>query len=173
MKSRPLAATPPLRKTDPLNLVFATYYELGRAAVAYSALEAGGFHPILAEHTHVSNAALYIYALGGLRVMLPENELESAREWMAFLKTKEIYLDEPIPRERLRTKIAGSVMSILLGFPLPIFLIPPIILLALWIILCLASVVLGVFQWFGITGFFYIGIVCHAKFIAGPKYLQP
>ena len=155
-----------------MGVVFATYQELGRAAIAYSALEAGGFHPVMADYQHANNAAMYILALGGIRIMLPEHELPDAIAWMTYLKTQEIPADEPIPKRRFGQWFRATVMGLAIFTFIPLFFIPPIILFALWFASIILFIILGNLEWADFTFFFWVALLLHARYVAGPKILK-
>ena len=58
--------------------------------VAYSALKAGGFNPILQNINAAQMNMFEALALGGYWIFLPEDEQEEARDWQIWLSKNPI-----------------------------------------------------------------------------------
>lgn len=155
-----------------MNKAFATYYELGRAAVAFSALEAGGFKPVFANYNHANMAAMHIIALGGITIMLPENKIADAADWIQFLKTQPLEDYDPITPRKFGMWKRATVFGFCGGILLPILFLPPLIFAGLWGLGSIINVLLGESPAWILASGFWPALLMHAKYIAGPKFLK-
>jgi hypothetical protein len=53
------------------------------AGLICSRLEAAGFHPFMPDENTAFNMEGYSLAIGGIRIQVPENEVQNAREFLA------------------------------------------------------------------------------------------
>jgi hypothetical protein len=53
------------------------------AGLICSRLEAAGFHPFMPDENTAFNMEGYSLAIGGIRIQVPENEAQNAREFLA------------------------------------------------------------------------------------------
>ena len=140
--------------------------------MTFSALRSGGFHPLLAEYTHANNAAFYILALGGIRVLLPEHEIDDAKAWMAYLRSQALPAETGIKPRKYGRWIRGTVLfSSTFNF-LPILFIPPLILYALWFCVVIVEILFTGEAWGTFFAGFFVLLLLHAKYIAGPKLIK-
>ena len=86
---------------------YRAYTSYGDSLVAFSALQAGGFHPLIANEIHTRSNHLHALALGGYRIYLPESELDDAAEWQGWLKTQALPDDDPTPQRFLQRRGNG------------------------------------------------------------------
>ena len=155
-----------------MSIPFASYYELGRAAVAFSALEAGGFHPVFANYSHANIAAMHIIAFGGITILLPEREIAPAAEWIDFLKENPLEADDPIPVRKYGKWFSGTIMLMSAGLFLPILLMPPLWFLGVSVLISVIEITKGGHVFWTLTSMFWPVMLLHAKYVAGPKFCK-
>ena len=143
------------------------------AVVIYSLLQAGGFHPTFKNYYHGFIAIGYLGALDGIQIMLPSQEVETAK---AYIQTREPITDyDPIPNRWVRDLIQATVLT---SNPLFfVFLLSPFIQMLCLILLILFEVTilsqnLMMALLANITFAFFIIMLAHAKYIAVPKLRQ-
>lgn len=140
------------------------------AVVLMNELVAGGFNPVIFDYHHGHIAIGNIMALGGFRVMLPEQEIQAARDFVQA--RREITNFDPIPQRYFIDIFRATILSINPLFPM--CLLPPIALLILWIgLISLAAFFTNYSVWVGILENSYllciISILMHAKYVALPR----
>ena len=105
-------------------VIFKRYNNIGEALVAFSALEAGGFHPVFHTYHQAYLNGLEMLALGGVIVSMPTNEVAPANEWLK--STQAIPLTgDPIERQkygRWKTAIFTGLMFLVIPLSLPILI---------------------------------------------------
>ena len=118
---------------------------------------------------HGTIASGYVLALGGFDILLPDSEMDAAREWMTDIPPIEDF--DPIKKRRFRDAIQASVLT-----TNPLFfilLLSPKILLGLWLSwVLLLSLISN--QWLvavitNLIPLLIIAILAHAKYVAVPK----
>lgn len=140
------------------------------ALVIYSLLQSGGFHPIIHNYYYGFISIAELIALDGLRIMLPESEVCSAREFIA--NTQPISDCDPIPERPKRDILQASILTLN-----PFFFVYHLPL----IYQCTAFICVVIFHVFAfslaptaavlanIVFAFLILVVAHAKHIALPR----
>jgi len=138
--------------------------------VIYSLLQSGGFHPYISNFNHGFVAIAYVNVLGGFRIMLPEHEIEMAKEFVAAAPPSITDFD-PIKPQLIRDIIFGSILTVNPFFGL--LLLPPYILAAF----ILLPIILFAFTEPSLirpalmqsaVGIYVIAMLAHAKYIALP-----
>jgi len=149
------------------SVIFRRYNSLAEGCVVYSALEAGGFHPSFQNYHHAHVAALYLLAFGGIILTLPEQEIESAEQFVKALQSAPIEDFDPIKLRRFGMWKRGTLFGLTFSIFLPLFFLPPEILLLIW----LGDFVYNNFQFNLLMSYwlFIPLILLHAKYIAVPK----
>ena len=94
---------------------YRVYTSYGSSLVAFSALQAGSFHPLIANEVHTRANHFRALALGGYWIYLPEDELDDAAEWQAWLKTQALPDDDPTPERFLQRRGSGLLYLIAIG----------------------------------------------------------
>lgn len=140
------------------------------AIVLMNELEAGGFDPIMFDYHHGHIAIGNIMALGGFRIMLPEGQIECAREYIQA--RPEITDYDPIPKRKLIDIVRASVLFMNPFFPM--YLLSPIILFLIWMtITAVAAIFTDYNVVFGILEdsllLCVLAILAHARYVALPR----
>lgn len=152
--------------------IFRRYLKIGEAEVAYSALQAGGFHPSFHNYHHAHYAYLEMIALGGIIVMLPKNEIHDAKEWLSYLQSRPNENYDPIFTQNYTMWKRSSALCLGMGFlfPLPILFLPPLLLLIIFSIIFICSLFAASLA-FTFALFFLVPtlILTHAHYIALPR----
>jgi hypothetical protein len=87
---------------------------LTQALVARSALEAAGLHPFIFDEHRASVSWTEQFALGGIRVMAPEEELSAARALLAEMEGEPAPAGDPQPPLFLLLLVS----CVLVGWPI-------------------------------------------------------
>jgi hypothetical protein len=156
-------------------VIFSRHNNLPEAAVTFSCLESGGFHPNFQNYNHANIAALYILAFGGIVVQLPEQEVEAAEKYLKIMRTIPLKEDEPIERSKRgmwkRSILFAGCGTFDLAFLIlaSVFLRPEIITIGIS-----ALAVWAVYNGYlyAIVWLFFPLMLLHAKHIALPKLRQ-
>ncbi len=100
-----------------------------QAVTVFSVLKSGGFNPEIFNFHHGFLAIAYVSALGGFRIMLPEDEIQEAQ---IFLQSTRPILDfDPIKPRIGRDIFYGSILTFNPFFGLLLLPLMPLILLYL------------------------------------------
>jgi hypothetical protein len=102
--------------------VFAAYTNFAAAMVDFSALQAGGYDPVLRDLHQCTMSPFHIYAYGGIKIDLPRDQLSEAADYLADIQTQPITDFDPIISKDRRTFIL-TVLATFGFFPLYAFLI--------------------------------------------------
>lgn len=158
--------------------LFSQHFDYGEGLAAFSALEAGGFHPNFENYHYATLAMIEMEALGGLKINLPEQEVNDAHEWLSFLRDNPITDFDVIERPQFGKAGRGIILSSLNPlalFPwLPVLFLP---LALLWIATIVAIIVFSLIDHNGLGIYpvllFFPAMLTHAQYVAGPKFVRP
>ena len=157
---------------------YALAYRSNTAAefwVVFSRLQAGGFHPFAPNFHHGTIAAGYILALGGFDILLPEEEMNDANEWMTDIRPIEDF--DPIKDRPIRDIVYACILTMNPSFAL--LMLPPVLLLIGWAgLILLGSFLFEQPIWqvglAGLNMLCIIGILIHSRHkVKNKKRLQP
>ena len=81
-------------------VIFKRYSDIGEATIAFSALEAAGFHPSWQNYNHANLANIEMIAFGGLIVQLPASEVADAKAWLSELREQPTQGGDAIPPKK-------------------------------------------------------------------------
>lgn len=109
--------------------LFSSHYNYGEALVAFSALEAGGYHPVFGNIHYCTMSFMEMEALGGVQILLPQHEHNDAKTWMTYIVKHPIKDFDPLPYRPYGRWFQVSTASFLAGFALlPLLFLPPLVL---------------------------------------------
>jgi len=92
---------------------------LPQALVARSALEAAGLHPLVFDEFRSSMIWTEQFALGGVRVMVPEQELEPARALLSDIEAQAADTAPPAPpKSQPGLLLLLFALSVVVGWPI-------------------------------------------------------
>lgn len=155
-------------------VIFGRYNNLPEACVIFSVLEAGGFHPSFQNYHHAHISALQLIAFGGIILTLPEQELRSAKDFLADQQAAPITDFDPIKPRRFGMWKRATLFGFASGIFLPIMFLAPELLMVIWIIdmvFWVSDIVdtgLEVEIFAGVWVFVPL-MLLHAKYIAVPR----
>lgn len=148
-------------------VIFGHYNNLPEACVIFSVLQAGGFHPSFQNYHHAHIAALQLLAFGGIILLIPEQELASAKIFLADQQSAPITDFDPITPRRFGMWKRATLFGLASGIFLPLYFLTPELLFVIWLV---AMVFNGLdFDIITVFWAFVPLILLHAKYIALPK----
>ena len=98
------------------------YYDYSEALVAWSALDAAGLQPNLAELHHASIAWHHIFALQGIRLIVNSQDLEAASTVLNLRKTIGNGENYSAPKARAHELVFAAAVLLIAGLPFPIWM---------------------------------------------------
>ena len=116
---------------------------LPQALVARSALEAAGLHPVVFDEFRAGVTGIEQFSLGGVRVMVPDQELVSARQLLAEIEGEPAPAAAPQPALFL----VLLVSSWMIGWPIAGFRRPSGFHRVSALVISLLFVSLGLLAW--------------------------
>ncbi|MEP3889752.1 MAG: hypothetical protein ABJN69_04745 [Hellea sp.] len=155
-------------------VIFGQYNNLPEACVIFSVLEAGGFHPSFQNYHHAHIAALQLMAFGGIILLIPEQELLSAKKFLTDQQSAPITDFDPIRPRRFGMWKRATLFGLASGIFLPMLFLAPELLMIIWLIdmgFSILDVVQNGLDITMLTGVwvFVPLMLLHAKHIAVPK----
>ena len=148
-------------------VIFGQYNNLPEACVIFSVLEAGGFHPSFQNYHHAHIAALQLLAFGGIILIIPEQELVSAKKFLTDQQAAPITDFDPIKTRRFGMWKRATLFGLAFNIFLPLYFLAPELLLVIWLAaMAYNGLDLDIFT---ITWIFVPILLLHAKYIAVPK----
>ena len=143
------------------------------AMVIFSLLENGGFHPMFQNYHHGYIAIGYLGALGGINIMLPEQEVDDAKSFVSSVKEIEDF--DPLPDPLVRDIVQASIITVN-PFFFVYHLSPIIQFIAFWMLVgfevLFFSISFSMAIITNLVSIFYILMIAHAKYVAVPKLRQ-